>query len=180
MKAEETDEVVKLYYNIHEVATRFECNTSKIRFWCDSFDLNPKRNNRGNRRFSKKDVAVLDQIHYLVEIEGRTLKAAKAVLESGSTYDLHGHGELCPACQEPCDSLAGNPAKWPTFLYQKFYHQGCLHDIVQARLDSTHIELVNKVQTYKKALHDIYEMSITKNGPIALKVINTLKETKDE
>ena len=47
----------KRYYKIGEVAKAFGVNTSLIRFWDSEFDIiNPKKNAKGNRLFTKDDV----------------------------------------------------------------------------------------------------------------------------
>lgn len=72
----------KRYYTIGEVATMFEANTSQIRFWEKEFDiLKPKKNKKGNRLFTPKDVQNLKLIHHLVKERGFTLKGAKAKLK---------------------------------------------------------------------------------------------------
>ena len=44
----------KRYYSIGEVASKFNVNPSLIRFWEQEFKiLNPKKNSRGNRKFTK-------------------------------------------------------------------------------------------------------------------------------
>ncbi len=47
----------KLYHSISEVANHFEVNNSLIRFWEREFDIiKPKRNKKGNRLFTQKDM----------------------------------------------------------------------------------------------------------------------------
>ena len=54
-------ENTKLYYTIGEVSKLFDVNTSLIRFWEKEFDiLQPKKNKKGNRLFTQKDVANLE------------------------------------------------------------------------------------------------------------------------
>ncbi|NLN25441.1 MAG: MerR family transcriptional regulator [Bacteroidetes bacterium] len=72
----------KLYYSIGEVASAFEVNTSLIRFWEKEFDiLKPKKNAKGDRKFSKEDVANLELIYHLVKVQGFTLDGAKIRLK---------------------------------------------------------------------------------------------------
>lgn len=71
----------KRYYTIGEVATMFEVNNSLIRFWEKEFDiLKPKKNKKGNRLFTPKDVENLRVIHHLVKERGFTLKGAQSKL----------------------------------------------------------------------------------------------------
>ena len=68
----------KLFYSIGEVAKLFNVNVSLIRFWEKEFIiLNPKKNKKGNRLFTKKDVENLKLIHHLVKERGFTLSGAK-------------------------------------------------------------------------------------------------------
>lgn len=71
----------KLYYSIGEVAKMFDVNTSLIRFWEKEFDvIKPKKNKKGNRMFTAKDVDNFHIIYHLVKEKGYTLKGAKESL----------------------------------------------------------------------------------------------------
>ncbi len=75
-------EITKLYYSIGEVAKIFEVNSSLIRFWESEFDiLKPKKNKKGNRLFTQKDLAYLKIIYDLVKEKGYTLEGAKRALK---------------------------------------------------------------------------------------------------
>lgn len=75
-------EVEKLYYTIGEVAKMFDVNTSLIRFWEKEFDIiQPKKNKKGNRLFTKTDVENLRIIYHLVKERGYTLQGAKDKLK---------------------------------------------------------------------------------------------------
>ena len=68
----------KIYYSIGEVASMFGVNTSLIRFWEKEFDIiQPHKNKKGNRLFTKKDVDNFHLIYHLVKERGYTLKGAK-------------------------------------------------------------------------------------------------------
>ena len=72
----------KLFYKIGEVAKIFGVNVSLIRFWEKEFDiLKPKKNKKGNRLFTKKDVDSLTIIYHLVKKRGFTLEGAKQKLK---------------------------------------------------------------------------------------------------
>lgn len=72
----------KRYYNIGEVAKAFGVNTSLIRFWEKEFDtLKPKKNAKGNRKFTPDDVKNLQLIYHLVKERGFTLDGAKIHLK---------------------------------------------------------------------------------------------------
>ncbi len=72
----------KRYYGIGEVARAFEVNTSLIRFWEKEFDvLQPKKNAKGNRKFTPEDIRNLQLIYHLVKERGFTLEGAKTHLK---------------------------------------------------------------------------------------------------
>ena len=76
----------KLFYKIGEVAEMFEVNVSLIRFWEKEFDiLKPKKNKKGNRLFTKKDVENLTIIYHLVKERGFTLEGAKQKLKENKS-----------------------------------------------------------------------------------------------
>lgn len=73
----------KLYYSIGEVAQAFNVNTSLIRFWEKEFDsISPKKNKKGDRFFTPKDIDNFKIIFHLVKEKGYTLEGAKVVLQS--------------------------------------------------------------------------------------------------
>jgi transcriptional regulator len=79
----------KRYYSIGEIAEAFNVNTSLIRFWEKEFDiLQPKKNAKGNRKFTPKDVQNLELIYYLVKERGFTLEGAKIHLKENKQKTL--------------------------------------------------------------------------------------------
>tara|TARA_R110002020_G_scaffold296658_1_gene512280 strand:+ start:63548 stop:63877 length:330 start_codon:yes stop_codon:yes gene_type:complete len=79
----------KLYYSIGEVARAFEVNTSLIRFWEKEFDaLKPKKNAKGNRKFTPEDIKNLELIFHLVKERGFTLEGAKTHLKENKRNTL--------------------------------------------------------------------------------------------
>ena len=74
--------IEKLYYSIGEVADMFAVNVSLLRFWEKEFDiLKPKKNKKGNRMFTAKDLDHLKIIYHLVKERGFTLDGAKKKLK---------------------------------------------------------------------------------------------------
>lgn len=72
----------KLYYTIGEVASMFDVNHSLIRFWEKEFTIiQPKKNKKGNRLFTPKDIENFNKIYQLVKIQGYTLEGAKKELK---------------------------------------------------------------------------------------------------
>ena len=79
----------KLYYSIGEVAEAFGVNTSLIRFWEKEFkEIKPKKNAKGDRRFSKTDIETLQVIYHLVKERGFTLEGAKIHLKEQGQQTL--------------------------------------------------------------------------------------------
>ena len=79
----------KYYYSIGEVATMFGVNTSMIRYWENEFDvLRPRKNKKGNRMFTQRDIRYLHIIYHLTKVKGYTLAGAKMALkEKFSEYE---------------------------------------------------------------------------------------------
>ncbi|MCW8980615.1 MULTISPECIES: MerR family transcriptional regulator [Altibacter] len=79
----------KRYYNIGEVAEAFDVNTSLIRYWEKEFDvLQPKKNAKGNRKFTPQDIKNLELIYHLVKERGFTLEGAKIHLKENKQKTL--------------------------------------------------------------------------------------------
>ncbi len=80
----------KRYYGIGEVAKAFDVNTSLIRFWEKEFDiLKPKKNAKGNRKFTPEDIVNLKFIYHLVKVRGFTLEGAKTHLKEEKQKSLN-------------------------------------------------------------------------------------------
>lgn len=82
----ETPTSKKLYYSIGEVAKMFDVNTSMIRYWEKEFDiLKPKKNKKGNRLFTQKDLENLKVIYHLLKERGFTIDGAKKKLRENKS-----------------------------------------------------------------------------------------------
>ncbi|MCT4614131.1 MAG: MerR family transcriptional regulator [Marinifilaceae bacterium] len=80
----------KLYYTIGEVAKIFKVNISLIRFWEKEFNiLQPSKNKKGNRLFTKEDIDNLHLIYHLVKERGMTLKGAKQKIKENKQDTNH-------------------------------------------------------------------------------------------
>ena len=80
---------IKRYYRIGEIAKAFNVNASLIRFWDKEFEaLKPKKNAKGNRRFTPEDVQNLKLIYNLVKERGYTLEGAKTYLKEQDRKSL--------------------------------------------------------------------------------------------
>lgn len=79
----------KIYYSIGEVAALFDVNTSLIRFWEKEFDIiKPKKNKKGNRLFTRRDVDNFYVIYNLVKERGYTLDGARKKLKENKESTL--------------------------------------------------------------------------------------------
>ncbi|TVP43960.1 MAG: MerR family transcriptional regulator [Mongoliibacter sp.] len=75
-------EIEKKYYSIGEVAAIFKVAPSLIRYWEGEFDIiKPKKDKKGNRRFTKDDIEKIRYIYQLVKIKGYTLQGAQEVIK---------------------------------------------------------------------------------------------------
>jgi DNA-binding transcriptional MerR regulator len=78
----EEKSIEKQYYTMSEVAERFDVSNSLIRYWENEIDiLEPKKNRKGDRFFTKKDIENLKVIYHLVKERGYTLKGAQKKLK---------------------------------------------------------------------------------------------------
>ena len=63
----------------------YHVSTSLLRFWEKEFGiLHPKKNSRGDRQFTQKDILTVDRIYDLVKLRGFTLEGAKRELRSNN------------------------------------------------------------------------------------------------
>lgn len=85
---EELDSIEKRYFSIGEVAKMLDVKPSLIRFWESEFPrLKPRKNRKGNRIYTQKDIELLKTIYYLVKIRKFTLKGAREKI-NGNPQDL--------------------------------------------------------------------------------------------
>jgi DNA-binding transcriptional MerR regulator len=73
----------KQYYAIGEVAQMFNVNGSLLRFWEKEFQLTLRKNRKGDRFFTPKDVKTVQLIHDLVRRRKFTIEGAKEYIKSG-------------------------------------------------------------------------------------------------
>lgn len=86
MPAIENQTLSKLYYSIGEVASMLQVNASLLRFWEKEFNLTvSKKNKKGNRLFSVKEIEQIQRIYHFVKVEGYTLEGAKKALKQKPT-----------------------------------------------------------------------------------------------
>ncbi|WP_114751336.1 MerR family transcriptional regulator [Pleomorphovibrio marinus] len=76
-------EIEKKYFSIGEVAEKFKVATSLIRYWEGEFDIiKPKKDKKGNRRFTKDDIEKIQLIYHLVKEKGYTLQGAQEIIKN--------------------------------------------------------------------------------------------------
>lgn len=77
--------LTKMYYSIGELSKMLEVNASLLRFWEKEFQLTvSKRNKKGNRLYTVKEIEVILRIYTLVKVNGYTLDGAKKAMNSKS------------------------------------------------------------------------------------------------
>ena len=68
----------------------FGVKTSLIRFWEKEFDIiQPKKNKKGNRLFTPRDVENFHTIYHLVKERGFTLQGAKEKMQQNPDDTIH-------------------------------------------------------------------------------------------
>ena len=81
--AELPENLTKLYYSIGEVAEMFDLSNSLLRYWEGEFsELKPRKNRKGDRQFTVKDIEMVVLIHNLVKERGFTIDGARKELKS--------------------------------------------------------------------------------------------------
>lgn len=67
----------------------FDVNTSLIRYWEKELDIiRPRKNKKGNRLFTQKDIENFHIIYHLVKERGMTLKGARKKLRENRQETL--------------------------------------------------------------------------------------------
>ncbi|MCF0191640.1 MAG: MerR family transcriptional regulator [Marinilabiliaceae bacterium] len=80
----------KLYYSIGEAAEELGVPTSTVRYWEQQFSiLKPRRNKKGDRFFSQKDMANLRTIYILVKQQGLTIAGTRKKLKENPEGTSH-------------------------------------------------------------------------------------------
>jgi len=80
----------KLYYSISEVAAKFNVNASLIRFWEKEFDIvKPRKNAKGNRLFTQRDIDNIALIHHFVKERRLTLEGARQKIKENRNDAEH-------------------------------------------------------------------------------------------
>jgi DNA-binding transcriptional MerR regulator len=79
------NKLTKLYYSIGEVAEMFDVSQSLLRYWQTEFPkLKPKKNKKGDRKYTQKDILYIERIYVLVKNKGFTLEGARKELNNAT------------------------------------------------------------------------------------------------
>ncbi|MDQ3550880.1 MAG: MerR family transcriptional regulator [Bacteroidota bacterium] len=83
------DEILfqKQYYSIGDVASMFKVNTSLLRFWESEFGWHLRKNKKGDRFFTPKDIKAVQLIHDLLRRRRFTIEGAKDFLKKNKQAD---------------------------------------------------------------------------------------------
>jgi DNA-binding transcriptional MerR regulator len=77
---------LKQYFTIQEVSSRLDLSPSLLRYWEGEFPmLQPRKNRKGNRMYTRKDLDQLAQIKYLLKERKFTIKGALAHLTANGS-----------------------------------------------------------------------------------------------
>ena len=81
-----------MYHSIGEVANMLNVSTSLLRFWDKEFDiLKPRKNKKGDRLFTQKDVDNVKLIYHYVKERGFTLEGAKRKLRENRSDSVNNY-----------------------------------------------------------------------------------------
>lgn len=77
----DTKKLTKRYYTIAEVSKMFNVAKSLLRYWEGEFkEIQPRKDRGGVRRYTAKDIEVINQIFDLVKNRGFTIDGARKEL----------------------------------------------------------------------------------------------------
>lgn len=84
--------IERIYWTIGEVADQLGVNTSLLRYWEKEFGmLRPKRTGKGDRLYTKEDIAKVKDIQHLLKDQGYTIQGAKDRLRVKVSMDDRHH-----------------------------------------------------------------------------------------
>jgi len=79
----------KLFYKIGEVCNSLILNASQLRFWEKEFhELSPKKNSRGERIYTKKDIELITLIKFYRSEKGYTVAGTREALKSKDSVSV--------------------------------------------------------------------------------------------
>ncbi|MFM6946276.1 MAG: MerR family transcriptional regulator [Flavobacteriales bacterium] len=131
----ENQSLSKLYYSIGEVAELLQVNASLLRFWEKEFNLSvSKKNKKGNRLYTAKEIEKIQRIYQFVKIEGYTLEGAKKALKTKAEPQIVEQNEVAITSNE------GRVASSPSIAS------------IQQTSNIDTIALISKLEAIKKRL----------------------------
>lgn len=75
--------IERVYWTIGEVAEQLQVSTSMLRYWEKEFgSLRPKRTGKGDRLYTKDDIAKVRDIQHLLKERGFTIQGARDQIRS--------------------------------------------------------------------------------------------------
>jgi len=81
-------EIEKVYWSIGEVAEMLDLSFAQIRLWEKEFDVfHLKKNKKGDRYFTAKDIELLRTIKFLLKDKKFTIKGAREQLHKKQPAD---------------------------------------------------------------------------------------------
>lgn len=85
----------KLYYSIGEVSELTEVDAHVLRYWETVFkELNPKKNNAGNRVYKEKDIETILKLKELIQEKKYSTEGAQQVLENEKNQSYDSENEV--------------------------------------------------------------------------------------
>lgn len=124
----------KLYYTIGEVAEMLNTSSSQLRYWSGEFNLNVRKNRKGDRLFQKSDLEKLKNIQVLLKDEGYTIEGAKKKLKSdGKSLSIIENSTI-----ETFNSMNTLPTPLinNTIIKDKLYEIKCNLELLKVQIDT--------------------------------------------
>lgn len=85
-------EIERLFYSISEVSGILGVAPSQIRSWEKKFEeIKPRKNKKGDRHYTTDDIAILQQIHSLVVLQGLTIRGARDAMKKIKNGEVDQH-----------------------------------------------------------------------------------------
>lgn len=98
--------IERIYWTIGEVAEQLGVNTSLLRYWEKEFGvLRPKRTGKGDRLYTKDDIAKIREIQVLLKEKGFTIVGAKEQLRAAKKTEEPTHSVPEASVSEVIDRL---------------------------------------------------------------------------
>ena len=96
----------KLFYSITEVSEYVGIPPHVIRYWEKKFNLlKPEKDSRGRRRYTKKDLELVERIKRLIYEENYKLEGAKERIKNGKKSPKQDIDSLLPFLKKELESI---------------------------------------------------------------------------